>query len=493
MATTDYVPLPTPAKFHASMASRRWNVGGLGSSKSRPLVEELWKLGAKYQGLRALVVRKTFPSLQESTMRFFEERCPRELIESENKQEHKKVMYNGSTYLFRSFENAEMIGKVMSDEFDVIAIDELGDFKEEEVRKIEYRKRKGIQKSIYAGNSSGQDWSYEKFYPGEDTLCPHFQTCSLFRQDWCKRPVQRMVTREIEIDGKMVQQTFEMFVTCTKENPYLPPEYIAELQMLPDDEKKRYFYCSFDIFVGQIYSEWNDHVHLVDVFDIPEDWKRYRILDHGVGHPTAVLWMAVNPEGFAFFYDEHYKKSETPDYHAPYIHAKSHDAEWRGQSLADPHIFDRTQVGKKDEGQVACRHSVADLYRAKGLVWRKADNAKEVGKLQVKQYLKVYPNLRHPLTGELGSPMAFVLKGRCPNLVRQIKGLKYKPDSEEWVDVEDDTTDCARYGLMALPRVVEKKIIVPGRMTYRDLYAHVDGLEGDNFRMGYRRGRMIGI
>lgn len=490
-----YTPLPTAKLFHKSRADNRWNVGGLGSSKSRPLVEEAWMLGVENPGTRIAVIRKTFPSLRETTMRFFQECRPQELVQYENKTEHKERWYNGTTILFHSADSPESLNKLMSDEYGVIAVDESTDFSEEEIRKMNYRKRhqKGPLKSIYASNSGGQDFHYEWFYSGEDTLCRLSNTCSMFRQDWCKRPVQRMVTKTIEVEGIEEKQTFEMFVSCTMENTYLPRSYITDLLLLPDEEKKRYFYCSFDIFVGQIYSEWNDRIHQVDEFEIPDDWLKIRCLDHGTNHPTCVLWAAVNPEGFVFFYDEHYKAGWTPDEHAPIIHEKSGGSSWKGRSLCDPHIWDKTQVGKKDEGQVSRRHSVGELYRDKGLIFRKADNAWEAGKLQTKQYLKVNPNLRHPLTGELGSPMVFVVRGKCPNLVRQIKGLKYKPDSEESQNLEDDATDCKRYILMSLPKLVEKKLTVATKVTYRDVYNRVDNIESDGFRMGYTRRGGFGI
>src|SRR3990167_6989421 len=59
----------------------------------------------------------------------------------------------------------------------------------------------------------------------------------------------------------------------------LPPDYIKNLeQNLPDKLFKRYVLNSHEIAEGLVYSEYNEAVHVVDTFPIPETWERGLVL-----------------------------------------------------------------------------------------------------------------------------------------------------------------------------------------------------------------------
>jgi hypothetical protein len=58
---------------------------------------------------------------------------------------------------------------------------------------------------------------------------------------------------------------------------------------------------------GQVIDNFNRKVHLIDRFDIPEEWSKYRAVDHGRVNPTAMLNVAVSPEGNLVFYQEYYQ------------------------------------------------------------------------------------------------------------------------------------------------------------------------------------------
>jgi hypothetical protein len=55
---------------------------------------------------------------------------------------------------------------------------------------------------------------------------------------------------------------------------------------------------------GLIYKQFNRGIHLVEPFDIPQDWPRYCVLDPHDRKPFALGWFCVNPTGDIFFYDE---------------------------------------------------------------------------------------------------------------------------------------------------------------------------------------------
>lgn len=46
---------------------------------------------------------------------------------------------------------------------------------------------------------------------------------------------------------------------------------------------------------GNIYTKWNDDVHVVDAFKLPEDWPAYMVIDPHDSRPPAVGWFVQGP------------------------------------------------------------------------------------------------------------------------------------------------------------------------------------------------------
>ena len=63
-------------------------------------------------------------------------------------------------------------------------------------------------------------------------------------------------------------------------------------QALSQDQRKAWLEGSWDVFEGQVFSEWNRNMHVVEPFQIPTDWKRYIAMDLGVNAPFSVGWYA---------------------------------------------------------------------------------------------------------------------------------------------------------------------------------------------------------
>lgn len=57
---------------------------------------------------------------------------------------------------------------------------------------------------------------------------------------------------------------------------------------------------------GQYFSQWRESIHVVDPFEIPRNWMRFRSMDWGSAHPYSVLWWAVDYDGTLWCYREMY-------------------------------------------------------------------------------------------------------------------------------------------------------------------------------------------
>jgi phage terminase large subunit len=57
---------------------------------------------------------------------------------------------------------------------------------------------------------------------------------------------------------------------------------------------------------GQYFSQWREALHVVDPFEIPKNWLRFRSMDWGSAHPYACHWWAVDYDGNLWCYRELY-------------------------------------------------------------------------------------------------------------------------------------------------------------------------------------------
>ena len=75
-------------------------------------------------------------------------------------------------------------------------------------------------------------------------------------------------------------------------------------------EGRARLYGEFHVAGGLVFDEWNPEYHLIDQFEIPDDWTKLRFIDHGRKEPTAALLVAINPDGDMFAYDEYYERDK---------------------------------------------------------------------------------------------------------------------------------------------------------------------------------------
>lgn len=78
-----------------------------------------------------------------------------------------------------------------------------------------------------------------------------------------------------------------------KENIYLSPEYVADLEAITDENKRKaWLYGDWDVVAGGALDDvWGSHVRLPR-FPIPESWRIDRSFDWGSTHPFSVGWWA---------------------------------------------------------------------------------------------------------------------------------------------------------------------------------------------------------
>jgi phage terminase large subunit len=343
--------------------------------------------------------------------------CPDFLIKDFKKTENKLTLVNDSVILFRHLEEPD---KLKSLNLGWFAIDEMTEVPEDVFLMLQSRlRKKEVPRRVGFGstNPEGKDWVWHMF---------------------CKTQLRN--------------KKYLMVQAPTTENPHLPEDYVDDLiEGKPEYWINRYIKGDPSAFSGQILTMWDESMHVIEPFDVPADWTRLVVLDHGTNNPTAVLWMAINPEGFWVIYKEHFATGQTVDWHAEQIILKNGSDNitlW----LADPAIFNKTL-----QSPTRGLYSVADLYSTYDLHFGPADNDRRAGVEKMLEYFKVYDKLINPWTQKPGSPKIFITKD-CEWTIYELPQWRWKETRvrgraknkpEEPEKANDHTVDCTRYGLMS--------------------------------------------
>jgi len=95
-----------------------------------------------------------------------------------------------------------------------------------------------------------------------------------------------------------IEKTTVRIFGSYKENKYLSPEYVAELEAMPDPNKRKaWLWGDWDIVSGGAVSDlWGPHL-VLPRFKIPKGWHLDRSFDWGSSHPFSVgFWAESNGE-----------------------------------------------------------------------------------------------------------------------------------------------------------------------------------------------------
>jgi hypothetical protein len=225
-----------------------------------------------------------------------------------------------------------------------------------------------------------------------------------------------------------------------KDNPYLfnDGDYQSMLETLPEVERRRLLEGDWNINEGIAFPEFHRESHVIDPFDIPMHWQRFKAIDYGYAAPSACLWFAVDPnDGTILCYRELYAKGLTPEALGQLMIDMEVDDVISIPGVLDGAVWNRIGYTGPTIGQTLCSPPYSHKLRP-------ADKNRIAGKIQIHERLKK--------VGE-GRP-GLQIFNHCINLVRELESLPLDKNKPEDVDTkaEDHAYDALRYGMMSRPR-----------------------------------------
>ena len=373
---------------------------------------------------RALLIRRTMPELRDlitHSQRLYSRAFPGAKW---REQEKEWRFPSGAKIEFGYAENMTDVLRYQGQSYTWIGIDELPQYPSPDIYNFLRSSLRSVDPEIpvfmrATGNPGnvGSGWVREMFVdPSEPNKC---FTINI------NTPVgNKSITRRF-IPAKL------------QDNPYLmqTDDYYAMLASLPEIQRRQFLDGDWDAFDNSAFPEFKKTTHVVEPFEIPKGWYKFRAADWGYSSPACVLWFAVDYDNNLWIYRELYTSKVTADIFAQKV-LQLEQGEYIGYGILDS----STWAKRGDVGP-----SIAETMIKVGCRWRQSDRSPKSrinGKLEVHKRLAIKDK----------DPGIRVLSN-CRNLIRTLGSLPIDNNNPEDVDTkaEDHAYDALRYGCMSRP------------------------------------------
>ena len=408
-------------KFIESDAFETLFGGAAGGGKSYGQLIDALLYALKYVKSKQIIFRSTFADLEKSLIRVSLDIYPLSIADY-NSSKHTWKFNNGSIIDFGYIQYEKDVYQYQSAEYDVIRFDELTHFTEFMYTYMISRCRgantypKRIKSSTNPGGV-GHTWVKERFIDIGEPNAIH--NCKLETGE----EVTRIFIPSLVTDNKFMLE--------------YDPDYIKRLDALPEKERKALKYGDWDIYDGMFFPEFKRSIHVIEPFQIPDNWNRYIAMDYGLDM-FAVLFVAIDTKGKAYVYNEIHKPNLIVSEAVQTLKSYMRQNKYK-YIYAPPDLWNRN----RDTGK-----STAELFYEGGIDLVKASNNRIAGWLNVKEWLRV-KKVRHEQTGELYEDSDLKIFSNCLNLIKYLPQLQHdeKDPNDVATEPHEPThiTDALRY------------------------------------------------
>jgi phage terminase large subunit len=275
-----YAPFAKQCDFHKSPAKYRLFGGAAGPGKSMALLMEAVVQANDNMGSNTLLLRRTFPELEQSLLLYFRKEIPRELYASFNDSKHVVTWLNGSTTRFGYCAAENDVYQYQGAEFLFIGIDELTLFTLRQWQFLTSRNRCPIARTF--PNMAGAT------NPGN---IGHAWVKSLWID---KQPAAGMENPECYDPAD-----YDFISARVHDNPIYAADqnYLKTLAALPSHLRRAFLDGDWEVFAGQYFDNFDvtRHIARAETVDWKPWWPRWISIDWGFEHPSATYWHAAAP------------------------------------------------------------------------------------------------------------------------------------------------------------------------------------------------------
>ncbi len=344
--------------------------GARGGGKSWALRRKLVLMALYYPGISVLLIRRTLPELRDNHIR----PLLSELSDFCRYSDAKRTLEfpNGSRIRLGYLDKESDTLQYQGQEYDIIALDEATQLTEYQFQ---------VLKACLRGANSFPKRMYITCNPGG------------VGHGWVKR---LFIDRDYK-DGENPKD-FTFIQALVYDNKALlseNPDYLSQLQSLPDSLKSAWLYGHWDEFEGQFFPEFSAARHTADISEIPDRARRYCAIDYGLDMLAAVF-VAVTEKGRCIVYDEVHESGLIVSEAAKRINEKRQGVE---VFIAPSDLWSR----QKDTGK-----SIAELFGENGIFLTRQRSDRISGWMSLRELMKYDENTEPRL----------IISKKCTSLIR---------------------------------------------------------------------------
>ena len=416
--TFGYEPFARQLEFHESRAKYRLFGGAAGPGKSKALLYEAIRQAHLFPGVDTLLLRRTYPELEQSLITYLRRDVPREQYEKYNDTKHVVTWLNGSTTRFGYCQNENDVFNYQGAEFIFIGVDELTHFTLKQWQFLSSRNRCRFREAVpcMAGASN----------PGN------------IGHAWVKALwVDAVPAPGMERGDQYDRQDYEFIRASFADNPIFRDDdgYKKTLSALSEPLRRAFLYGDWDVYAGQYFDIFRAERHAVRPEQAQlESWHtRWISIDWGFEHPSAVYWHFARPDGVTVTYREFVQNRLSPRMLAAAIAERSVDRTGRGERIREVYLSPDAFAQRSSDASIA--EQLGDGLAAAGLPRpTPADNDRVGG------WMLIYQALESD---------RWLITQNCARLIECLPTLTRDPANVEDVLKRegDDPADAARYGL----------------------------------------------
>jgi PBSX family phage terminase large subunit len=416
-----YQPFGAARELMRNHAREVLLAGPSGTGKSMACLQKI-DLAASQKPIRAAIVRKLRTALTQAALVTFKDKVlpppPNAIWFHHEDQEFRYP--NGSRVVVAGLDDPR---KVLSTDFDLIYVQEATELEEQDWQILLTRLRNNAL-------------SYQQLLADCNPSYPNH---------WLKLRCDEHQTTLLESKHEDNPQLYDHSL---QEWTTFGAEYLRTLDSLTGYLHQRLRLGVWVAAEGMFFPEFDPGEHVVEPFEIPDDWPRWVSVDYGFAVPFCALWLTRDPQSRALYvYREAYGAGLRDEQQADVIKKRS-EGERILQITCDPSMFNaRTEQN---------RPSIAQVYAQRGLA-SMTQQGIFPGQNNRKQGWAI---MRRALAHDEGPPRLRFFRGTCPALLRDLPALVRDPldpeDTQQTVrgkEVSDHAPDALRYGLCteALP------------------------------------------
>lgn len=234
------------------------------------------------------------------------------------------------------------------------------------------------------------------------------------------------------------------------DNPYLfdNGQYEQNLLSMSEMQRRQLLDGDWTIAEGAAFPEFRAAPpFVIEPFEIPSNWTRFRSADYGYASYSAVHWFAIDPA-----------------YETLIVYRELYVSKKTGTALADlilqAEAGEKIQYGILDNSVWHQRGntgpSIAEEMIMRGCRWRPADRgqgSRTAGKNRLHELLKLRDFYR--ADGELYRVPGIQIFNNCRQIISDLQVIPVHPNGLDDIDdryASDHTYDSIRYGIMSRPR-----------------------------------------